>query len=224
MNSSLTWRESLAFLDDPTQGYDNIITDKVLAARLLLALRCTGNAGGTRHEGEEGEPLRVPWLPTYDKDTAHALYDGASKALKALAPHVHDISGNDGEYTFDAPALGRLTLCNLIAEINELANDFLETEEDGTQWLEVAVSSGSKCPQVGCVYVTWDGGAGRGWRGAVNVTPAPFEGYSPSTEARYVAQRFITAGMRYATVEAMALGIVEELNEQRQIDLTGGVK
>ena len=149
MNSSLTWRESLAFLDDPTQGSDSIIVDKVLATRLLLALRWTGNAGGTRHEGDEGEPLRVPWLPTYDNDTAHALYDGASKALKALAPHVDDITCGFNEYTFDAPELGRLTLRSLTGEINELTNDFLEPEEDGTQWLEVAVSSGSKCPQVG---------------------------------------------------------------------------
>jgi len=224
MSSSLTWREALAFLDDPTQGPESIIIDKVLATRLLLALRWTGNAAGTRHELDEDKPLRVPWLPTYDNDTAHALYDGASKALKALAPHVDAATCGGNEHTFDAPALGRLTLCSLTGELNELANDFLEPEEDGTQWLEVAVSSGSNCPQVGCVYVTWDGGPIRGWNGGVTVTPAPFEGYSPRTEDRYVARRFITAGMRYATIEAMALGIVEELNEQRRIDLTGGAK
>lgn len=222
--SGINWRESLAFLDDPTQSPDSIIVDKVLASRLLLALRWTGNAGGTRHEGEEGEPLRVPWLPTYDNDTAHALYDGASKALKALAPHVDAATCGGGEYTFDAPALGRLTLCSLTGEINDLANDFLEPEKDGTKWLEVAASSGSKCPEVGCIYVTWDGGPARGYSGGVTVTPAPFEGYSPRTEDRYVTRRIITAGMRYATIEAMALGIIEELNEQRQIDLTGGAK
>tara|TARA_R100000426_G_C4790898_1_gene98547 strand:+ start:142 stop:783 length:642 start_codon:yes stop_codon:yes gene_type:complete len=95
-NQKPGWREALAFLDKPRQHTMDLITDRELAARLLLALQSTGNAAGVR---DENGNLYVPWLTEY-RGAGGRLYDGAGDALKAVAPQVAAEALNSCECTF----------------------------------------------------------------------------------------------------------------------------
>ena len=92
------WREALAFLDKPRQHTMDLITDRELAARLLMALQSTGNAAGVQ---DENGKLYVPWLSTY-RGAGGRLYDGAGAALQAVAPQVAAEALNSCECTFPA--------------------------------------------------------------------------------------------------------------------------
>ena len=90
------WREALAFLDKPRQHTMDLITDRELAARLLMALQSTGNAAGVQ---DENGTLYVPWLSEYRGD-GDRLYGGAGDALKAIAPQVAAEALQNCECTF----------------------------------------------------------------------------------------------------------------------------
>ena len=95
-NTKPNWREALAFLDNPRQHTMDLITDRELAARLLMALQYTGNAAGVR---DENGSLYVPWLSEY-RGAGARLYEGANNALQAVAPQVAAGALNSGECTF----------------------------------------------------------------------------------------------------------------------------
>ena len=95
-NQKPGWREALAFLDKPSQHTMDLITDRELAARLLMALQATGNAAGV--QDKNGRRV-VPWLAQY-RGAGARLYDGAGDALKAVAPQVAAEALNSCECTF----------------------------------------------------------------------------------------------------------------------------
>jgi len=134
-NDTNNWRDQLAFLDNPTQGAD-IIRDRELIVRLLLAVMWTGNAYDS--------DTRPEWAQDWREGAR--LYDHASAALKVLgAQGISSAICENGEYTF---GIDRPCLAEVRSTIECRLEDTYTCEEE-REWL---------CES--SITITWDGSRG----------------------------------------------------------------
>ena len=140
-NKTTDWREQLAFLDNPTQGPENI-KDRELVLRLLAAIMYTGNSFDSDDCAD--------WQHGYGIE-GDALYEAGNQALRRMgAQHIPCAMDLNGQYTFGIDAPDEAQLCRELGSFvadNEWIED--ETSERQLYYEYVMVSwDGAKCLQL----------------------------------------------------------------------------
>jgi hypothetical protein len=215
------WREALAFLDNPRQHTMDLITDKDLATRLLMALQYTGNAAGVT---DDDGNLYVPWLRKYEEGGA-ALYDGADKALRALAPQVTECALDNGEYTFGATTVDAKPhqIEGLAQAIHSAGNDFEAYRNfygRVGRVLDASTGSGLDCPHTTVMWFSWTGSADHSIETHIGAFKRSENGLT-NPRHRYTVRRCIHIDITLAEAQSMAEGVHREINAARRLDLFG---
>tara|TARA_R100001129_G_C5292527_1_gene240080 strand:+ start:696 stop:1280 length:585 start_codon:yes stop_codon:yes gene_type:complete len=92
-NKKTDWRDQLAFLDNLTQHPQDVIKDRELVVRLLLALKWTGNSYDS--------DTAATWMKHAGYRKGQRLYDAATEGLKCMgAEYIAEAMCVSGEYTF----------------------------------------------------------------------------------------------------------------------------
>tara|TARA_R100000234_G_C4999331_1_gene179516 strand:- start:757 stop:1533 length:777 start_codon:yes stop_codon:yes gene_type:complete len=214
------WREALAFLDNPRQHTMDLITDKDLATRLLMALQYTGNAAGVT---DDDGNLYVPWLRKYE-DGGSALYDGANKALSALAPQVSECAEDNGEYTFGAATVDAkpYQIEGLAQAIHSAGNEYevYSNPKHGDRFLDASIGSGLDCPYTAVMWFSWTGSADHSIETHIGAFKRSENGLT-NPRHRYTVRRCIHIDITLAEAQSMAEGVHREINAARRLDLFG---
>ena len=128
-NQKTDWRDQLAFLDNPTQYPQNVIKDRELVVRLLLALKWTGNS-------YDSDTAAV-WMKHAGYQKGQRLDDGATEGLESLdAEYITDAMCQNGEYTFG------------------FVRPF---EKRAKKLIELALEDAIDCDDFSYVNIYWDG-------------------------------------------------------------------
>ena len=128
-NKKTDWRDQLAFLDNPTQHPQDVIKDRELVVRLLLALKWTGNSYDS--------DTAATWMKHAGYRKGQRLYDAATEGLKCMgAEYIAEAMCVNGEYTFgfDRPL-----------------------EKRARYLIKSALEDAIECDDFGYVNIYWDG-------------------------------------------------------------------